>query len=205
MRRLQRLKTTAALRDLVAEIGFGRAQLVQPLFVVEGLGAPEAVPGLGDNERLPLGDLGPRVARDLEAGVRQFMLFVVPAAKQARGFDPAFAGRAIEAVKQRTGGAATVTGPAGTLKAADEDLLVFADTSLGNTTAGTWNLYFDSSDVLLKLGDVVAAGVDANGDILFAVDKKWVMGALTVNTYDVGRCVSPTTGANSACGGCAGC
>jgi len=108
MRRLQRLKTTAALRDLVAEVGFGQSQLVQPLFVVEGLAAAEPVPGLGDNDRLPLGELGPRVARDLDAGVRQFMLFVVPAAKQARGFDAAFAARAIEAVKARTGAAATL-------------------------------------------------------------------------------------------------
>ncbi len=47
MQRLQRLKTTAALRDLVAEVGFGQSQLVQPLFVVEGLAGPEPVPGLG--------------------------------------------------------------------------------------------------------------------------------------------------------------
>ncbi|CUS04885.2 protein of unknown function [Candidatus Promineifilum breve] len=99
-----------------------------------------------------------------------------------------------------TGGGASVTGPAGTLKAADEDLLRFDATQLGATTAGTWNLYFDSSDALPKLGDMVAAGIDpATGDILFAPDKKWVFGALTVNTYDIGRCVGPTTGSNSAC------
>ncbi len=45
----------------------------------------------------------------------------------------------------------------------------------------------------------MAAGIDSNGDILLAVDKKWVFGALTVNTYDVARCAGPTTGANSAC------
>jgi porphobilinogen synthase len=108
MRRLQRLKTSASLRDMVAETGFGAAQLVQPLFVVEGLSAAEPVPGLGDNDRLPLAAVGERVARDLEAGVRQFMLFAVPAAKQDRGFDPGFAARAVAAIKARTGADATL-------------------------------------------------------------------------------------------------
>ncbi len=98
-----------------------------------------------------------------------------------------------------TGGAASVTGTSGVLKGKDEDLLVFNDTSFGNTTAGTWNLYFDAGDVSTKLMDIVAAGIDSNGDILFAVDVKWVFGGLTINTYDIARCVGPTTGANSGC------
>lgn len=99
-----------------------------------------------------------------------------------------------------TGGGASVTGPAGTLKAADEDLLRFEATQLGTATIGAWSLYFDTSDALPKLGDVVAAGIDQDtGDILFGPDKKWVFGTLTVNTYDIGRCVGPITGANSAC------
>ena len=110
MKRLQRLKTTAALRDLIAEVGFGRAQLVQPLFVVEGLAAPESIPGLGCNERLPLGRLAERVRRDLDAGVRQFMLFVVPANKSERGFEARFACEAIATVSRETCGAATLWG-----------------------------------------------------------------------------------------------
>jgi porphobilinogen synthase len=108
VRRLQRLKTSAALRDMVAETGFGVAQLVQPLFVVQDLSAPEPVPGLGDNARLPLALVGERIERDLAAGVRQFMLFAVPAAKQERGFDPGFAADAIAAIKARTGADATL-------------------------------------------------------------------------------------------------
>ena len=108
MRRLQRLKTSASLRDMVAETGFGVAQLVQPLFVVEGLTAAEPVPGLGDNDRLPLAAVGERIERDLAAGVRQFMLFAVPAAKQDRGFDPGFAARAIAAIRSRAGADATL-------------------------------------------------------------------------------------------------
>ena len=108
MRRLQRLKASAALRDLVAEVGFGQGQLVQPLFAVEGLAAPAAVSGLGENVRLPLDSLGGQVERDLEAGVRQFLLFPVGANRSEGDFDPGFACRAIEIVRARTGEAATL-------------------------------------------------------------------------------------------------
>ena len=37
MKRLQRLRATAALRDLVSEIGFGQSQLIQPLFLADGI------------------------------------------------------------------------------------------------------------------------------------------------------------------------
>lgn len=108
MRRLQRLKASASLRDLVAEVGFGRAQLVQPLFAAEGIDAPEPVPGLGESVRLPLAALAPQVDRDLAAGIRQFLLFPVGAQRADTNFDAGFACRAIEAVRARTGDAATL-------------------------------------------------------------------------------------------------
>lgn len=154
MKRLQRLRSTAALRELVSEVGFGVAQLVQPLFVVEGLAAPEAVPGLGDNERLPLGELGARIERDLAAGVRQFMLFVVPAAKRSRGFDAGFAARAIETVKVRSHGDATL----------------WVDTCLcSHTTSGHCCLHDargrqDLPGTLAELSQLARAYADAGAD-----------------------------------------
>ncbi len=108
MRRLQRLKTSAPLRDMISEIDFGVAQLVQPLFVVEDLATVEPVPGLGDNDRLPLGAVSERVERDLVAGVRQFMLFAVPSTKRDCGMDAGFAASAIDSIKARTGRDATL-------------------------------------------------------------------------------------------------
>jgi hypothetical protein len=49
----------------------------------------------------------------------------------------------------------SVTGVSG----GDEDLLAFAATSLGSTTAGTWSMYFDGSDV----GLADSANEDVNG------------------------------------------
>ena len=65
-----RLRRTAHLRDLVAETTFSVAQLIQPLFVVEGLEGSEPIDGLGDNARLGRAAALDRIARDVEAAVR---------------------------------------------------------------------------------------------------------------------------------------
>jgi len=99
-----------------------------------------------------------------------------------------------------TVGAAAVPSSPRPLKVADEDLLAFHATSTGPTTAGSWRVYFDTGDVSAMLSDIVAADINpATGDIFFAVDKKWVFGALAINTFDVARCAGPATGAASAC------
>ena len=68
---------------------------------------------------------------------------------------------------------ATVSGASGSVSARDEDLLAFTPISLGDVTAGTFELYFDGSDV--GLGDageeVDAAAVGLDGRIyLSALD-----------------------------------
>lgn len=97
-----RLRQTAHLRDLCAETSFTTAHLIQPLFVVEDIDAPQAILGLDGNERLPLAAALDRIAADVEQSVRHFLLFAVPSAtsRGARGY---FAGRVVEAIKQRFG------------------------------------------------------------------------------------------------------
>ncbi len=108
MKRLQRLRSSAPLRDLVSEVGFGRAQLIQPLFLHEGASESHPVPGLRDNATLTHADLLAQVERDVAAGVRQFLLFPVPQAKRERGFDAQFAARAIRDIKATHGAAITL-------------------------------------------------------------------------------------------------
>ena len=102
-RRLQRLRRTASLRDLVAETGFTQSQLIQPLFIVEDPAGAGAIPGLPGNARLSPGTASAQFERDLEAGVRQFILFPVPARKHAHDFDPAFICEAIATLRRRAG------------------------------------------------------------------------------------------------------
>jgi porphobilinogen synthase len=98
-----RLRQSGHLRDLLAETSFSVAQLVQPLFVAEGLSGAEPVPGLGDNARLGEAAAIDQIARDLEAGVRHFLLFSVPAAKGSQQLSFDHARRAAGAIKERFG------------------------------------------------------------------------------------------------------
>jgi porphobilinogen synthase len=95
---LLRLRQSQAMRDLVAETTFSVANLIQPLFVVDGMTGSEPIPGLGDNARLGASAVHDVVARDLDAGVRHFLLFAVPSVKAPRDF--AHVQRAVEAIKK---------------------------------------------------------------------------------------------------------
>jgi porphobilinogen synthase len=108
VKRLQRLRRTAALRDLVAEVGFGRGQLVQPVFAIEGITSAEPVPGLGEGVRQPLATLGAQLERDLEAGVRQFLLFGVGAQRTDSGAGHEFTLAAIAEARRHLGAESTL-------------------------------------------------------------------------------------------------
>lgn len=108
MKRLQRLRATVALRDMVSEIGFGQAQLIQPLFLSEGATKEEPLSGLPGSSRHTLPSLLTQFEKDLAAGVRQFILFPVPARKSNRSFQAEFVGTAISQMRQRAGNDAAI-------------------------------------------------------------------------------------------------
>src|SRR5688572_25872085 len=108
MKRLQRLRATAALRDMVSEIGFGQSQLIQPLFLVDGIAGEEPLAGLPGNSRHTLDSLLVQFDKDLAAGVRQFLLFPVPAQKSNRSFAADFVGTALQKLRQRAGSEAAL-------------------------------------------------------------------------------------------------
>jgi porphobilinogen synthase len=100
-----RLRHSSHLRDLVAETTFSVAQLIQPVFVVEGLEGSEPIPALGDNARHGTTSGLEAIARDLDAGVRHFLLFPVPSGKRTRGLEFTHLARTVDAVKSRFGDA----------------------------------------------------------------------------------------------------
>jgi len=83
--RPRRLRTTAAMRELVAETTLRPAQLVLPLFVREGLAEPRPIssmPGVVQHSR----DTLRRAAVDaVAAGIKGVMLFGIPERKDAVG------------------------------------------------------------------------------------------------------------------------
>jgi porphobilinogen synthase len=99
----RRLRQSTAIRELVREVRVSSDQLIQPQFVVEGLSAREAVPGLTGVYRETPSSLLKQVEADFEAGVRKLLLFGVPAEKKLRGFDPTFVVRQIESLRKAFG------------------------------------------------------------------------------------------------------
>jgi porphobilinogen synthase len=100
---LLRLRQTPHMRDLLAETTFSVAQLIQPIFVVENIGASEPITGLDDNARHGVDAALEVIAKDLDQGVRHFLLFAVPATKRGRDLEFRHARRAVSAIKNRFG------------------------------------------------------------------------------------------------------
>jgi porphobilinogen synthase len=83
--RPRRLRTTAAMREMVAETALRPAQLVLPLFVREGLSEPQPIssmPGVVQHTR---DTLLKAVTEAAEAGIKGVMLFGIPATKDPTG------------------------------------------------------------------------------------------------------------------------
>lgn len=100
---LRRLRQNPSIRELVKQVRVSADQLIQPLFVVEGIREREVVPGLTGTFRETPESLLRTVESDLEAGVRKFILFGVPGQKGERDFSGDFTARQIKALRQRFG------------------------------------------------------------------------------------------------------
>jgi len=94
-------------------------------------------------------------------------------------------------------GSAAVTGATGR----DEDLLLFAPSSLGETTAGVWSLYFDGS--LVGLGQanehIAAADAGLNTPLYLVGSGATQIDALVAGAADVFDCALTGTGAATVC------
>jgi len=152
-KRLMRLRATKHLRDLCAETEFSRAQLIQPLFVVEGLGDDELVPGLRGTLRQSVESMLRQVESDLAAGVTQFLLFPSPRGKREAAFDHRFTQEAIRALRQSFGA----------------DLCLWIDTCLcSSTTHGHCAVHrdgrIDLESTLEELARAALAFAEAGAD-----------------------------------------
>lgn len=76
--RPRRLRTTSAIRDLVAEARLDRRMFVQPHFVVPGEGISEPIEAMPGIEHQSVDRLVETVAADLELGIRAVLLFGIP-------------------------------------------------------------------------------------------------------------------------------
>jgi len=100
---LRRLRQDAHIRALTREVRPVAEQFIQPLFVVEDLAARDEVPGLTGVYRDTPASLLKQIEADLKSGVSKFLLFGVPAGKQAQDVDWSFTAGQIDAIKRRFG------------------------------------------------------------------------------------------------------
>ena len=83
--RPRRLRTSAALRDLVAETRLHVSDLVAPLFVREGITKEQPINSLPGVSQHTLDSLSREVRELVDLGVRGVILFGVPASKDETG------------------------------------------------------------------------------------------------------------------------
>ena len=69
----------------------------------------------------------------------------------------------------------------------DADIVRFVPTATGDNTAGTFERYFDGSDVGLNVNaeDIDAVSVASNGDILISTNGSYSIGSLSGNDEDI--------------------
>jgi hypothetical protein len=90
----------------------------------------------------------------------------------------------------------------GVASAADEDILAFTPTTLGDSTSGTWSLYFDGSDVgLADSGGEDTSGLDVtnNGDIYLSTVTDFLVNGISGFNEDIFTCVPTSLGDVTAC------
>jgi porphobilinogen synthase len=100
---LRRLRQNEHVRALTREVHLQLDQLIQPLFVAEGLAEREAVPGLTGVHQDNPDSLLRQVEQDLAVGVRKFLLFGVPRARSERDIDWSFTAGQVRTLKQHFG------------------------------------------------------------------------------------------------------
>lgn len=100
---LRRLRQNQWVRDLCKQVRLGVDQFIQPHFVVQGLTAKQAVPGLTGVFRETPDSLLAQVENDLEKGVRKILLFGVPSEKKLAAFDPSFTASQIAELRKQFG------------------------------------------------------------------------------------------------------
>ena len=85
IRRMRRLRRTAALRRLVAETHIAPSQLIWPLFVVHGEGVRRPIAALPGVSQLSVDELVKDAERAAALGLGGIILFGIPAKKDATG------------------------------------------------------------------------------------------------------------------------
>lgn len=119
----RRLRQSKAMRDLVAEISLAPSNLVQPLFVKEGLETPKPILGMPGVLQHTEESIRTELYGAMEAGIKAVMLFAVPEQRDEWGSQAlspeGVLNRVVRSAKEQVG----------------QDLVVIADLCLDEFTS----------------------------------------------------------------------
>src|SRR5215510_12184235 len=105
--RLRRLRTTAAVRDLLQETRLSTKDLIAPVFVQEGLKKPIEIGSMPDIRRLPISRLATEVGHLQNSGINSIILFGLPSHKDVEATaafdDRGIVQKSIELVRKQFG------------------------------------------------------------------------------------------------------
>ena len=157
--RMRRLRRTPLIRELVREVRLDRSNLIQPIFVEEGLKTEVGILSMPGQRRQSTGTVGREVGRLVDKGVKSVILFGIPTVKDEIGsaaYDP-------NGIVQRT---------ICDLKARfDDELVVLTDVCMCQYTIhGHCGLVneerIDNDKTLPKLAEVAVSHAQAGADIV---------------------------------------
>ena len=147
------------IRDLVREVVVNRSDLIQPLFVDEGLSADTPIPSMPGQKRLASSSLHRELANLQDRGVRSMMLFGIPRTKDPLGLsasDPkGVVQKSVESLKDEFG----------------DKLIVFTDVCMCQyTDHGHCGIVRDSiienDETLKRLAEIAVSHAQAGADIV---------------------------------------
>lgn len=157
---MRRLRSSTALRRLVAETSLSVDDLVAPLFVREGIAAPVPVASMPGVEQHTEASLHKEVERLVNLGVPAVLLFGIPAAKDATGsqawHSDGIVQVALRSLKQSFGNEIVLMA----------DLCVDEYTDHGHCGIVDANGRVDNDATLAIYADVASAQAEAGADVV---------------------------------------
>lgn len=101
--RMRRIRSKEVLREMCAEVGLEKKELIYPLFIVEGEGIKKEIPGFPGVYHFSVDQVVEEVGELLQVGIGAILLFGIPDEKDERGSsgydDQGIVQRAIRAIK----------------------------------------------------------------------------------------------------------
>ncbi|HZY46555.1 MAG TPA: porphobilinogen synthase [Candidatus Bathyarchaeia archaeon] len=156
---MRRLRKTPLIRELVREVRLDSSDLVQPIFVEEGLKSEAPISSMPGQHRQALSTAGREVQRLVDKGIRSVILFGIPRAKDEIGsaaYDSdGVVQRTIHDLKEQFG----------------DELIVLTDVCMCQYTSHghcgiVANGRVDNDPTLLKLAEIAVSHASAGADIV---------------------------------------